>query len=113
MLNALAVAQSLIGSGQAQTILVATRMFTAARSLPAGSPANLADYSATAPAPLFFRSAAGIGSSEGYRLGDFLFGCAGQYAAAVQVSGEKNGGLAVQFDVKRFLGQRSPAWKKF
>jgi 3-oxoacyl-[acyl-carrier-protein] synthase III len=44
------------------------------------------------------RSAAGGDPGAGYRLGDFLFGCAGQYAAAIQVSDSKDGGLAVQFD---------------
>jgi len=44
------------------------------------------------------RSAAGNDSNEGYRLGEFLFGCAGQYAAAIQVSDTKDGGLTVQFD---------------
>src|SRR5260370_8244002 len=41
---------------------------------------------------------AGGHSGEGYRLGEFLFGCAGQYAAAIQVSDTKEGSLSVQFD---------------
>jgi 3-oxoacyl-[acyl-carrier-protein] synthase III len=44
------------------------------------------------------RSAARGDPRAGYRLGDFLFGCAGQYAAAIQVNDSKDGGLAVQFD---------------
>ncbi|HEY6264324.1 MAG TPA: 3-oxoacyl-[acyl-carrier-protein] synthase III C-terminal domain-containing protein [Candidatus Acidoferrum sp.] len=38
------------------------------------------------------------GAGQGYQLGDFLFGCAGQYAAAIQVSDTREGGLDVKFD---------------
>ncbi len=44
------------------------------------------------------RSATGGDSREFYHLGEFIFGCAGQYAAAIQVSDSKDGGLGVQFD---------------
>ncbi|PYU60683.1 MAG: hypothetical protein DMG56_15185, partial [Acidobacteria bacterium] len=37
-------------------------------------------------------------SGKGYGLGEFLFGCAGQYAAAIQVSDSKDGRLGVKFD---------------
>jgi 3-oxoacyl-[acyl-carrier-protein] synthase III len=37
-------------------------------------------------------------NSAGYRLGKFLFGCANQYAEALCVAGDENGGLAVRFD---------------
>jgi 3-oxoacyl-[acyl-carrier-protein] synthase III len=36
--------------------------------------------------------------SDGFRFGDFLFGCAGQYAAAIQVTDSNDGRLEVQFD---------------
>jgi 3-oxoacyl-[acyl-carrier-protein] synthase III len=35
---------------------------------------------------------------RGYRLGDFLFGCAGQYAAAIRVAPKRDGGLDVKFE---------------
>jgi 3-oxoacyl-[acyl-carrier-protein] synthase III len=44
------------------------------------------------------RAAEGTRAVAGYRLGDFLFGCSGQYAAAIQVVDDKEGGLAVEFD---------------
>jgi 3-oxoacyl-[acyl-carrier-protein] synthase-3 len=98
LLNALAVAQSFVGSGQAQTILVVpadvhSRALTPGRV--AGEFGGLFGDGASA---FVLRSAAGSDSREGYRLGEFLFGCAGQYAAAIQVNGGINGGLAVQFD---------------
>src|SRR6266704_1004401 len=74
LLNALAVAQSLIGSGQARIVAVVT-----------------ADVHSRTLTP-------GRVAGEGYRLGEFLFGCAGKYAAAIQVSDTKEGGLSVQFD---------------
>lgn len=97
LLNAFAVAQSLIGSGQAQTIAVVTadvhtRTLTPARV--AGEFGGLFGDGASA----FLLRRAGSEAGIGYRLGDFLFGCAGQYAAAIQVSAAKEGGLDVQFD---------------
>jgi 3-oxoacyl-[acyl-carrier-protein] synthase-3 len=97
LLNGFAVAQSLIGSGQAQTIAVVTadvhsRILTPGRV--AGEFGGLFGDGASA----FLLRHSGIDSYEGYRLGDFFFGCAGQYAAAIQVSDTKEGGLDVQFD---------------
>lgn len=98
LLNALAVAQSLISSRQAKAILavtadVHTRTLTPSRV--AGEFGGLFGDGASA---FLLRGANGAGASAGYLLGEFIFGCAGQYASAIQVSGEKDGGLAVQFD---------------
>ena len=96
LINALAVAQSLIGSGQAKNILVVTadvhsRMLTPGRV--AGEFGGLFGDGASA---FLLRDA--NGSSGGYLLGEFIFGCAGQYAAAIQVSDSMDGSLNVQFD---------------
>src|SRR5438445_5213340 len=40
----------------------------------------------------------GVKAASSYRLGEFLFGCAGQYAAAIQVVYRKDTGVHVQFD---------------
>lgn len=98
LLNALAVAQSLIGSGAARTVAVVTadvhsRVLTPERV--AGEFGGLFGDGASA----FLLSGeedAHVGS--GYRLGEFLFGCAGQYAAAIRVAARIGGGLDVQFD---------------
>jgi 3-oxoacyl-[acyl-carrier-protein] synthase-3 len=97
LINALAVAQSLIGSGQAQRIAVVTadvhsRTLTPSRV--AGEFGGLFGDGASA----FILRPARDDSSEGYQCGDFHFGCAGQYAAAIQVSDTKEGGLHVKFD---------------
>jgi 3-oxoacyl-[acyl-carrier-protein] synthase III len=98
LLNALAVAQSLIGSGQAQAILVVTADVHSRTLTPGRVAGEFGGLFGDGASAFVLRSAAGVDSSEGYRLGEFLFGCAGQYAAAIQVNDEKNGGLAVQFD---------------
>lgn len=98
LLNGLAVAQSLIGSGAARTVAVVTadvhsRVLTPERV--AGEFGGL--FGDGASAFLLHREGdSPVGSS--YRLGQFLFGCAGQYASAIQVAAKIGGGLDVQFD---------------
>lgn len=98
LLNALAVAQSLIGSGAAQTVAVVTadvhsRVLTPERV--AGEFGGLFGDGASA---FLLRGAGASPVSSGYLLGEFLFGCAGQYAAAIRVAARIGGGLDVQFD---------------
>jgi 3-oxoacyl-[acyl-carrier-protein] synthase-3 len=97
LLNAFAVAQSLLASGQAQAIAVVTadvhsRTLTPDRA--AGEFGGLFGDGASA----FLLRRAGGGQGDGFRLGDFLFGCAGQYASAIQVTNSNDGRLEVQFD---------------
>jgi 3-oxoacyl-[acyl-carrier-protein] synthase-3 len=97
LLNAFAVAQSLIGSGQAQIVVVVTADFHSGTLTPgrvSGEFGGLFGDGASA----FLLRRADNDAGGGYRFGDFLFGCAGQYAAAIQVSAAKKGGLEVQFD---------------
>ncbi len=97
LLNALAVAQSLLASGQAQTIAVVTADVHSRTLTPdrvAGEFGGLFGDGASA----FLLRRAVADQSDGFRLGDFLFGCAGQYASAIQVTDSKDGRLDVQFD---------------
>jgi 3-oxoacyl-[acyl-carrier-protein] synthase-3 len=101
LLNALAVAQSLIGCGRAQNILVLTgdvhsRTLTPGRV--AGEFGGLFGDGASAFVLRAESERAGKSSACHYRLGEFLFGCAGQYAAAIRVADNQDGGLAVEFD---------------
>lgn len=98
LLNALAVAQSLIGSGQARTVAVVTADVHSRTLAPGRVAGEFGGLFGDGASAFILRSAAGNDSSEGYRLGEFLFGCAGQYAAAIQVSDTKDGSLDVQFD---------------
>jgi 3-oxoacyl-[acyl-carrier-protein] synthase-3 len=97
MLNALAVAQALIDSGQAQLIAVVTADVHSRTLTPDRVDGEFGGlFGDGASAFILRRASDDIG--EAYRLGDFLFGCAGQYAAAIQVSAKKEGGLDVKFD---------------
>jgi len=98
LLNALAVAQSLIGAGQAHTILVASADVHSRTLTPGRVAGEFGGLFGDGASAFILHSSAGGDSREGYRVGEFIFGCAGQYAAAIQVNDEKNGGLAVQFD---------------
>jgi 3-oxoacyl-[acyl-carrier-protein] synthase III len=97
LLNALAVAQSLLASGQAQTIAVVTADVHSRTLTPdrvAGEFGGLFGDGASA----FLLRRAVAGQMDSFRLGDFLFGCAGHYASAIQVTASQDGRLDVQFD---------------
>src|SRR6266446_6502482 len=98
LLNALAVAQSLIGSGQAQTVAVVTADVHSRTLTPGRVAGEFGGLFGDGASAFILRRADGGDSREFYRLGEFIFGCAGQYAAAIQVSDSKDGGLGVQFD---------------
>jgi 3-oxoacyl-[acyl-carrier-protein] synthase III len=98
LLNSLAVAQSLIGCGAARAIAVVTadvhsRILTPGRV--AGEFGGLFGDGASA---FLLRSGDGAKATSRYCLGEFLFGCAGQYAAAIRVAYKKDAGVDVQFD---------------
>jgi 3-oxoacyl-[acyl-carrier-protein] synthase III len=97
LLNALAVAQSLIGSGQAQIVAVVTADVHSRTLTPGRVVGEFGGLFGDGASALLLRRAGGT-VGEGYRPGNFLFGCAGQYAAAIQVRDSKDGGLTVQFD---------------
>ena len=98
LLNALAVAQSLIGSGQAKTILVVTADVHSRTLTPGRVAGEFGGLFGDGASAFLLRGADGNGASGGYLLGEFMFGCAGQYAAAIQISDPKDGSLNVQFD---------------
>ena len=98
LLNALAVVKSLIGSGQAKTILVVTADVHTRTLTPSRVAGEFGGLFGDGASAFLLRAADAVSANGGYLLGEFIFGCAGQYAAAIQVSDEKDGGLAVQFD---------------
>src|SRR6266853_2031212 len=97
LLNALAVAQSLIGAGQAQTVMVVTADVHSRTLTPGRVAGEFGGLFGDGASAFILRRADGGDSREFYRLGEFIFGCAGQYAAAIQVSDSKDCGLGVQF----------------
>jgi 3-oxoacyl-[acyl-carrier-protein] synthase-3 len=98
-LNALAVAQSLMRSGKACTIAIATADVHSRTLIPgrvAGEFGGLFGDGASA----FLLRASDVSASfpGAYQLGEFFFGCASQYASAIRVRDTKDGALAVRFD---------------
>jgi 3-oxoacyl-[acyl-carrier-protein] synthase-3 len=98
LLNALVFAQSLIGSGQARAVAVVTADVHSRTLTPGRVAGEFGGLFGDGASAFILRSSAGNDSNAVYRLGEFLFGCAGQYAAAIQVSDSRDGGLTVQFD---------------
>lgn len=98
LLNGLAVAQSLIGSGRAKNIAVVTADVHSRTLMPGRVAGEFGGLFGDGASAFLLRAGQAADSTSGFRLGDFLFGCAGQYAAAIQVADDKEGGLTVQFD---------------
>ena len=98
LLNALAVAQSLIVSRQAKTVLVVTADVHSRTLTPGRVAGEFGGLFGDGASAFILRRAEGADYAKGYGLGEFLFGCAGQYSAAIQVSDSKDGNLTVQFD---------------
>jgi len=98
LLNAFAIAQSLIGSGQAQTVAVVTADVHSRTLTPGRVAGEFGGLFGDGASAFILRREESTDPNGGYRLGEFLFGCASQYAAAIQVSDAKDGGLAVRFD---------------
>jgi 3-oxoacyl-[acyl-carrier-protein] synthase-3 len=97
LLNAFSVAQSLIGSGRAQNVAVVTADVHSRTLRPGRVQGEFGGLFGDGASAFVLHRGDGNGA-EGHRLGDFLFGCAGQYAAAIQVSDAKDGALDVEFD---------------
>jgi 3-oxoacyl-[acyl-carrier-protein] synthase-3 len=98
LMNGLAVAQGLIASGQARTIAVITsdvHSRTFKPGLVAGEFGGLFGDGASA---FLLRAKNGGTPQPAYALGEFFFGCAGQYAGAIRVADAPNGNLDVHFD---------------
>jgi len=100
LLNALAAARAFLAAGQVRTILVVSadvhsRILAPGRVV--GEFGGLFGDGASA-----FLLQAHAAGENAYRLGEFQFGCAGQYAAAIRVApaeaGAPAGALDVQFD---------------
>ena len=98
LLNALAVAQSLIGSGTAQTVAVVTADVHSRTLTPDRVAGEFGGLFGDGASAFLVRPEDPANSTLGYRIGEFLFGCVGQYASAIQVVDKKDGGLDLQFD---------------
>ena len=98
LLNALAVAQSLIGSGAAKTVAVVTADVHSRVLTPGHVVGEFGGLFGDGASAFLLRCEEHVRDGSSYGLGDFLFGCAGQYAAAIRVAPKRDGGLDVKFD---------------
>ena len=98
LVNALAVAQSLIGSGAARAIAVITADVHSRTLTPDRVAGEFGGLFGDGVSAFLLRPDDGVKAASSYRLGEFLFGCAGQYAAAIRVAYKATSGLDVQFD---------------
>jgi 3-oxoacyl-[acyl-carrier-protein] synthase III len=99
LLNALAVARSLMQSGRARTIAVTTADVHSRTLVPGRVPGEFGGLFGDGASAFILRAADASGElAHSYHLGELFFGCASQYAAAIRVSDTKDGALAVRFD---------------
>lgn len=107
LINALSVAQAQVVSGQARTVAVVTSDLHSRTLVPGRVAGEFGGLSGDGASAFLVRAAdeaksadagAAVGSGLAYRIRDFLFGCADQYADAVKVEGKLDGSLAVVFE---------------
>jgi len=98
LVNALAVAQSMIVSGNARSVVVVTADVHSRTLVPGRVAGEFGGLFGDGASAFLLRSAESKTGSLGYRLREFLFGCAGQYSEAVKVEDKPNGTLDVVFD---------------
>jgi 3-oxoacyl-[acyl-carrier-protein] synthase III len=98
LLNAFAVAQSLIVSGQARSVAVVTADVHSRTLLPGRVAGEFGGLFGDGASAFVLRRGDDQAQVSGYRLHDFLFGCVSQYSGAVTVAGTLDGALNVNFD---------------
>jgi 3-oxoacyl-[acyl-carrier-protein] synthase-3 len=98
LLNALAVAQSFLDCGRARSVAVVTADVHSRRLVPGRVAGEFGGLFGDGASAFIVRNYREAEKSADYLLGKFFFGCANQYADAICVTGDENGGLAVRFD---------------
>ena len=98
VLNALAVAQSLIASSQARAVAVVTADVHSRTLLPGRVAGEFGGLFGDGASAFLLRSGDTQSQVSVYRLHEFLFGCVSQYSEAVTVASALDGALDVHFD---------------
>ena len=101
LLHALVVAQAMIDSRRAQTILVVTSDVHSTVLIPGRVSGEFGGLFGDGASAFLLRSAPANLQKPGptqYALGEFSFGCSGQYAGAIRVADEAGLKLQVHFD---------------
>jgi len=98
LLQALAVAQALLASGRAKKILVATADVHSRTLGPGRAAGEFGGLFGDGASAFLLSTKLRDAKRFAYRLGEFFFGCAAQYAEAIAISDAGGGRLDVQFD---------------
>jgi 3-oxoacyl-[acyl-carrier-protein] synthase-3 len=98
LLQALAVAQAFLASGRGEKVLVATADVHSRTLGPGRAAGEFGGLFGDGASAFLLRSKAPEKKRLAYRLGEFFFGCASQYAEAIAISDAGGGKLDVQFD---------------
>ena len=98
LLQVLFVAQGLLVTGRAKKILVTTSDVHSRTLGPGRSAGEFGGLFGDGASAFLLSSRAPEKGRFAYKLGEFFFGCATQYAEAIAVSDAGGGGLDIQFD---------------
>ena len=98
LLHAFAVAQGFLTSGQARNALVVTADVHSRVLTPGSVPGEFGGLFGDGASAFLLSAARDSESEPAYKLGQFFFGCAGQYAGAVRVTVPAEGKLSLHFD---------------
>jgi 3-oxoacyl-[acyl-carrier-protein] synthase-3 len=98
LVQALAVAQTILVSGRASLVLVVTSDVHSRTLGPGRAKGEFGGLFGDGASAFLLTTARSIAKRVAYKLGEFFFGCAAKYSAAIQVSEAGDGRLDVQFD---------------
>ena len=98
LLQAFAVAQALLASGRGKKVLVATADVHSRTLGPGRAAGEFGGLFGDGASAFLLSGKLCDAKSLAYRLGEFFFGCASQYAEAIAISDAGGGRLDVQFD---------------
>ena len=99
LLNGIAVARSLIAGGSARKVLVVSADVHTHQLAPGRVPGEFGGLFGDGASAFILAAGAASGPSPAsYRLGEFIFGCAGAYAGAIRVGPAGGGRVDLHFD---------------
>lgn len=98
LVQALAVAQTILVSGRASLVLVVTSDVHSRTLGPGRAKGEFGGLFGDGASAFLLTTARSIAKRVAYKLGEFFFGCAAKYSRAIQVSEAGDGRLDVQFD---------------
>jgi 3-oxoacyl-[acyl-carrier-protein] synthase-3 len=98
LLNGLFIAKSLLESGNARRILVASGDTHSSILSPSRVKGEFGGLFGDGASAFVLQPVGAVGAGTPYRLGEFLFGCAGTYASALRIGLSAEHGIALKFE---------------